>query len=103
MELSYPLNHEPKIDTNFIGTLSLAIYESEFTTYSPGGFSWDDQERTAEWLAKHDGPVLISNQATTNIIDLYKRLGFKLTYLPGPRRISCTGDRTDAREVLAIK
>lgn len=78
-------------------------YDVEFTTYSPGGFSWDDQERTAEWLAKHDGPVLISNQATTNIIDLYKRLGFKLTYLPGPRRISCTGDRTDAREVLAIK
>ena len=78
-------------------------YDVEFTTYSAGGFSWKDQERTAEWLAKHDGPAVISNQATPRIIDLYERLGFELTYLPGPRRISCTGDRTAAREVLAIK
>jgi DNA adenine methylase len=78
-------------------------YDVEFTTYSAGGFSWDDQERTAELLAKHAGPVAISNQATTRIVELYERLGFELTYLPGPRRISCTGDRTAAREVLAIK
>jgi DNA adenine methylase len=78
-------------------------YDVEFTTYSAGGFSWKDQERTAELLARHDGPVVISNQATPRIIDLYERLGFELTYLDGPRRISCTGDRTAAREVLAIK
>lgn len=78
-------------------------YDVEFTTYSSGGFSWDDQVRTAERLAKHDGPVVISNQATPRIVELYERLGFELTYLPGPRRISCTGDRTAAREVLATK
>jgi len=44
-----------------------------------------------------------SNQATARIIELYERLGFKLTYLDGPRRISCTGDRTAAREVLATR
>jgi len=75
----------------------------EFTTYSPGGFSWDDQKRTGEFLAAHDGPVVISNQATTKIVELYEGLGFALTYLDGPRRISCTGDRTAAREVLAVK
>mgnify|MGYP003575707854 FL=1 len=78
-------------------------YDVEFTTYSPGGFSWDDQRRTAEFLAEHDGPVVISNQATKKIVELYKRLGFQLSYLAGPRRISCTGDRTAAREVLAVK
>jgi DNA adenine methylase len=78
-------------------------YDVEFTTYSAGGFSWDDQVRTVELLAKHDGPVVISNQATARIIDLYKSHGFELTYLDGPRRISCTGDRTAAREVLAMK
>ncbi len=46
---------------------------------------------------------MISNQATPRIIELYESLGFELTYLDGPRRISCTGDRTAAREVLAIK
>ena len=78
-------------------------YDVEFTTYSSGGFSWDDQKRTAELLAKHPGPVVISNQATPRIVELYEDLGFELSYLAGPRRISCTGDRTAAREVLAIK
>ena len=78
-------------------------YDVEFTTYSAGGFSWDDQVRTADVLVRHVGPVVISNQATTRIIELYESRGFKLTYLDGPRRISCTGDRTAAREVLAIK
>ena len=78
-------------------------YDVEFTTYSSGGFSWDDQVRTGKLLAKHPGPVVISNQATPRIVELYESLGFELTYLDGPRRISCTGDRTAAREVLAIK
>ena len=78
-------------------------YDVEFTTYSAGGFSWDDQQRTAALLAKHPGPVVISNQATPRIVELYQSLGFELSYLAGPRRISCTGDRTAAREVLAIK
>src|SRR5204863_3946664 len=42
-------------------------YDVEFTTYAQGGFSWDDQQRTAEWLAKHRGPVVLVNQATPRI------------------------------------
>lgn len=78
-------------------------YDVEFTTYSAGGFSWDDQVRTAEWLAKHKGPVLLSNQATARIVKLYRRLGFKLKFLDAPRRISCNGNRQTAREVLAVR
>ena len=78
-------------------------YDVEFTTYSAGGFSWSDQERTAKRLAAHPGPVVMSNQATPRIIELYEEAGFQLTYLDGPRRISRTGDRTAAREVLAVK
>jgi DNA adenine methylase len=78
-------------------------YDVEFTTYSAGGFTWEDQVRTAEQLAKHTGPVVLSNQATPRIIKLYKKLGFAISYLNGPRRISCTGDRTAAKEVLATK
>ena len=78
-------------------------YDVDFTTYSAGGFSWKDQQRTVKLLAAHPGPVVISNQATPRIIDLYESRGFRLTYLDAPRRISCTGDRTAAREVLAFK
>ena len=76
-------------------------YDVEFTQYSAGGFQWDDQVRLAHWLKKHPGPVLLSNQLTPRIEELYTDLGFRLISLDAPRRISCTGDRTPAKEVLA--
>jgi DNA adenine methylase len=78
-------------------------YDVEFTAYSAGGFSWDDQRRTAEWLAGHTGPVVLSNQATPRVVGLYKRLGFGLRYAAAPRRISCTGDRARTLEIIAFK
>jgi DNA adenine methylase len=78
-------------------------YDVDFTQYSQGGFGWDEQVRTAEWLAKHPGPVVLSNQATARIVELYRALGYKLKFLDAPRRISCNGDRKPAREVLAIR
>jgi len=78
-------------------------YDVEFTSYSKDGFSWDDQVRSAEWLARHRGPVILVNQATERIVDLYTALGYGLSYLPAPRMISCTGDRTPVKEVLATR
>jgi DNA adenine methylase len=78
-------------------------YDVEFTTYAKGGFSWEDQVRTAEWLAKHRGPVILVNQDTDRIVDLYRTLGFRLSFLKAPRMINCTGDRTPAKEVLATR
>ena len=78
-------------------------YDVEFTHYSQNGFSWDDQVRLAKWLARHPGPVVVSNQATGRIIKLYQEQGFRLLLLDAPRMISCTGDRTPAKEVLALK
>ncbi len=78
-------------------------YDVQFTQYSRQNFRWDDQVRLARWLAAHRGPVAISNQATERVLELYRELGFEIEILPAPRRISCTGDRTPASEVLAIK
>jgi DNA adenine methylase len=78
-------------------------YDVEFTAYSRGGFSWDDQVRTAELVARHTGPAILVNQATTRIESLYRRLGFRLEYLEAPRRISCDGLRVPAREVVALR
>ncbi len=78
-------------------------YDVEFVNYSKQGFSWDDQVRLAHWLAQHPGPVVLSNQATERVVDLYTRLDFDLRFLDAPRRISCNGNRTPAKEVLAFK
>ena len=78
-------------------------YDVPFVSYSKEGFSWEDQVRLAEWLVKHPGPVVLSNQATDRIVELYRKLGFTLIFLMSPRRISCTGDRTPAMEVLAMR
>jgi len=78
-------------------------YDVPFTQYARGRFSWDDQVRAGQWLARHPGPVVLSNQATPRVIDLYTRLGYTLKFLAAPRRISCSGDRAPAREVLATR
>src|SRR5262249_5187941 len=73
-------------------------YDVEFRSYSKEGFSWDDQVRLAEWLSKHRGPTVLSNQATNRILELYQKLGFKLRIVDAPRMINCTGDRSRAKE-----
>ena len=78
-------------------------YDVDFTAYAKGGFGWDAQERTAKFLAEHPGPVVLSNQATKRIKELYADLGYRLAELKAPRRISCNGDRRPAPEVLATR
>jgi DNA adenine methylase len=78
-------------------------YDVPFTQYSTAVFGWEQQVRTAQWLARHPGPVILSNQATPRICELYESLGYRLKTLHAPRRISCTGDRTPAVEVLALR
>lgn len=78
-------------------------YDLSFTKYSAQDFTWDDQVRLARWLGAHPGPVVASNRATARILDLYRGLGFRLSVLPAPRRISCTGDRSATDEVVAVK
>ncbi len=99
--LSGPFEDTPHYPDDFI--YADPPYDVEFTQYSKGGFGWDDQVRLAEWLAGHPGPVVLSNQATERIVRLYESLGFTLKFYQAPRMISCTGDRTPAREVLALK
>ena len=78
-------------------------YDVEFTQYSKEAFGWPEQVRLAEWLARHPGPVVLSNQKTDRIVDLYRGLGFELQYRDAPRMISCNGDRTRATEVIATR
>jgi DNA adenine methylase len=78
-------------------------YDVDFRQYARAGFDWSDQERTAEWLARHRGPVVLVNQATPRVETLYRKVGFRIQYVDGPRRISCTGDRRPAREVIATR
>ena len=78
-------------------------YDVQFTSYSKDNFNWDDQVRLARWLARHSGPVVLSNQATDRIRRLYKELGYTVKTLTAPRMINSTGDRTPAQEVLALR
>lgn len=78
-------------------------YDVEFTAYAQGGFSWSDQERTARFLSQHVGPVVLVNQATPRVERLYRSLGYAVRFLDAPRRISCNGDRTPAKEILATR
>lgn len=78
-------------------------YDVQFTNYAGHPFGWADQVRTATWLSHHAGPVILVNQASDRVCRLYEACGFRLAFLDAPRRISCTGDRTPAREVFATR
>ena len=78
-------------------------YDVEFTKYYQHDFHWADQIRLVDWLSKHPGPIVASNQATKRIIALYKAHQFHLFYLNAPRSISCNGNRAPAKEILAMK
>lgn len=78
-------------------------YDVEFTQYSKEQFGWEEQVRLAKFLARHRGPVVLSNQATARIVRLYRELGFSIRRLRAPRMISCTGNRAPATEVLAVR
>ena len=77
-------------------------YDDGFTGYS-GSFTWDDQVNLASTLAALNSPVVASNKATNRIIDLYQGLGFEIEFIDVRRRISCNGDRSDVREILASR
>lgn len=91
---------EPKV-TDF--TYADPPYDVPFTSYTADGFDWEDQVRFAGWLAQLKGPVVVSNQATARIVELYGELGFNLRLLAGPRLISCSGNRAPALEIFATK
>jgi DNA adenine methylase len=77
-------------------------YDNAYTGYAGIGFSYEDQERLARTLSKHEGPVLLSNHATPSMLDLYREYGFDISRrLKAPRMIQCFGDRTKVEEVLA--
>jgi len=80
------------------------LYDVQFTAYSSEPFGWQQQELLAQWLSRHHGPVILSNQATPRVIALYDSLGYDTSLrLQAPRMISCTGDRTRAEEVVATR
>jgi DNA adenine methylase len=78
-------------------------YDVVFTQYSAKSFGWEEQVRLAEWLSRHPGPVVLSNQATPRIVELYEAHNFQLSFDNAPRMISRTGDRTPAVEVIATR
>jgi DNA adenine methylase len=78
-------------------------YDRVFSKYSQQDFTWDDQERLAEWLSRHSGKVVVSNQATDRIMALYEKFGFRTEMIEAPRRIACNGNRKPAVEMLAYR
>ncbi len=78
-------------------------YDGSFNQYSREIFGWSDQVRLAKWLVRLQGPVVLSNLASARIVKLYRGLGFTLRFYKAPRMINSTGNRSPAKEVLALR
>lgn len=79
---------------------------SGFTSYAPGGFSWEDQITLAECcVAAHQrgARVVISNSSAPRIIELYQQHGFKLNYVRARRAISSkSSTRETVSDIVAV-
>lgn len=74
------------------------------TSYGKYDFSWQDHVDLASKLSEHDGPVVISNQGTPEVAELYGDYGFKVTILPVYRNLGTVkGRKAYQPEVLATK
>ena len=78
-------------------------YDVEFTHYSKVDFKWEDQLRLVSWLKKLKQPMIVSNQASERILDLYRSEGFVVEVIEAPRRISSDGNRQPALEMIAYR
>lgn len=78
-------------------------YDTPHNAYY-GAWTWDDQVACARYFSTSPGRVLIMNQATPRILDLYDSLGvYDIELVDAPRCCSGNGDRTPATEMLALK
>src|SRR2546422_622119 len=71
-------------------------YDVEFTQYAKDGFTWDDQQRTAESFARHRGPVVLVNQATTRIQKRYRQQTGGRAEQKVPFEVMCLADAVRA-------
>lgn len=79
-------------------------YDNAWDTYLAKGFPRKDQKRLAKWLADHDGPVVISNNATRAMVKIYRDLGYDVSRREwAPRMIKHEGKPVPVREVIATK
>ena len=79
-------------------------YDDGFTGYSAGKFTWDDQQRLAQWLAAHTGPVVAMNKATRRVQQLYFDLGFEIELIDAPQRMHhAMGSTDETLEMMATK
>lgn len=78
-------------------------YDDGFTAYSKEGFNWGHQLTLAQRLSLHDGPVVATNLATPRILELYRDLGYNVLTVDAPRRISCDGNRSPVKEMVATR
>lgn len=74
-----------------------------FTAYSEIKFTWEDQVAAARSASLSSAKVIATNQDHEDIIELYKAMGFDVYTYKARRTISCNGERSPVKEMIAFK
>lgn len=78
-------------------------YYDVFTKYVQQDFKYEDQLRLVNWLSQLNCTVIASNNYNDKLVKLYSDAGFIVSDVIAPRSISCNGDRTPVKEMIAYK
>jgi DNA adenine methylase len=77
-------------------------YENGWQGYYETNFTLDQQNQVAQWLKNHQGPGMIMNHATPEILEIYKDAGFECHIVFAPRSVSAkASSRKNVQEVIA--
>jgi DNA adenine methylase len=83
------------------GQVTTIAYRRDFSEYAVAFAEWEFANRSFEDVDLRANDFVYADPP--RICTLYRSLGYRLRFLQAPRRISCTGDRTPATEVLALR
>lgn len=78
-------------------------YYKVFTKYAQQDFKYEDQLRLVNWLSQLNCTVIASNSYDDKLVTLYSDAGFIVSSVIAPRSISCNGDRTPVKEMIAYR
>lgn len=78
-------------------------YYDVFTKYAQQDFKYEDQLRLVNWLSQLNCTVIASNSYDDKLVKLYSDAGFIVSDVIAPRSISCNGDRTPVKEMIAYR
>lgn len=78
-------------------------FDVEFKSYTNNGFSFEDHERLVKFLAKRKNPIIITNQDSPEMRNLYYNYGYEIKEISRPKNFRGKNTKESKMEIMATR